>query len=300
MDKFAEMRSFLAVVDAGSFVGAAEALDLSKTAVSRHVGELEQRLGVRLLQRTTRRLSLTDEGEVFAARTRELLGALDEAETEVSARAGQAVGLLKVTVPVSFGLSHLAPIWGRFRARHPQVQLDVTVSDRVADLVDDGFDLAIRIARLPSSSLVCRQLAHTRIVLCASPDYLRRAGTPQHPQELVQHDVLAYSLWSDRDEWSFEGPAGPVTVRPRPWIHTNNGDICRAGALQHQGIILQPSFMVGEDLAAGRLVEVLPAYRAPTLGIYAVYGSRRHLAPKLRHLIDLLAEWFATPRWPEP
>lgn len=307
MDKYLEMRTFVAVVEAGSFVGAADALDLSKTAVSRHVGELEARLGVRLLHRTTRRLSLTQEGEAFHARCRELLAGIDEAEAEVTSQAGEAVGLLKVTVPVSFGVLHLAEVWGAFKARHPRVTLDVTVSDRVADVVEEGFDLAIRIARLPSSSLISRQIASTRVVLCASPEYLARAGTPTHPRDLAQHAVLAYSLWSDKDEWTFDGPedatpgpGGRVTVATRPCIRTNNGDICRAGALQHQGVILQPGFIVGADIAAGRLVELLPAWRAPALGIYAVYGSRRHLPVKVRRLIDLLVEWFATPRWPEP
>lgn len=300
MDKYLEMRTFVAVVDAGSFIGAANTLGVSKTAVSRHIGELEARLGARLLHRTTRRLSLTEEGEVFQARCREVLGAIDEAEAEVTSRAGEAVGQLKVTVPVSFGVSHLAQVWGEFRRRHPQVTLDVIVSDRVVDLVDEGIDLAIRIARLPSSSLVCRKLSSTRVILCASPDYLRHAGTPTHPSELAQHAVLAFSLWSGGDEWSFDGPEGPVSVTTHPCIRTNNGDICRAGALQHQGVILQPGFIVGEDIVGGRLVEILPGYRSVELGIYAVYGSRRHVAPKVRRLIDLLAEWFDTPRWAEP
>ncbi len=300
MDKYLEMRTFLAVVDAGSFVGAAETLGVSKTAVSRHVGDLEARLGARLLHRTTRRLSLTEEGEVFQTRCREVIEAIGEAEAEVTSRTGEAVGQLKVTVPVSFGVLHLAQVWGAFRARHPQVTLDVTVSDRVVDLVDEGIDLAVRIAQLPSSSLVCRKLSSTRVILCASPEYLRRAGTPAHPAELAQHAVLGYSLWSGRDEWTFDGPGGPITVLTHPCIRTNNGDICRAGALQHQGIILQPGFIVGEDIAAGRLVELLPGYRSLELGIYAVYGSRRHVPPKVRRLIDLLAEWFETPRWAEP
>lgn len=293
-----EMRTFASVVEATSFVGAANALGLSKTAVSRYVGELEQRLGVRLLHRTTRKLSLTAEGEVFYARCKELLGEIAEAEAEVTSGTSDASGLLKVTVPVSFGVSHLAQVWGEFKARHPKVTLDVTVSDRVADLVEDGFDLAIRIAQLPNSSLISRRLTSTRMVLCASPGYLRRAGTPQHPGELARHEVLAYSHWSNRDEWTFEGPEGSVTVRTNPCIRSNNGDICRAGALQHQGIILQPTFIVGHDLAAGTLVELMPSYRSIELGVYAVYASRRHVAPKVRALIDLLVEWFRTPRWP--
>ena len=294
-----EMRTFSSVVEAGSFVGAADALGLSKTAVSRYVGELEQRLEVRLLHRTTRKLSLTQDGEIFYARCKELLGGIEEAEAEVGSRTGEATGLLKVTVPVSFGVLHLAEVWGAFKARHPKVTLDVTVSDRVADLVEDGFDLAIRIARMPDSSLVSRRLGSTRVVLCASPTYLQNAGTPRHPRDLAQHAVLAYSHWSDRDEWVFEGPEGTVSVRTQPVIRSNNGDVCRAGALQHQGIILQPTFLVGRDLAAGTLVELMPAYRSIELGIHAVYASRRHVAPKVRLLIDLLVAWFREPRWPD-
>ena len=294
-----EMRTFSSVVEAGSFVGAADALGLSKTAVSRYVGELEQRLEVRLLHRTTRKLSLTQDGEILYARCKELLGGIEAAEGEVGSRTGEATGLLKVTVPVSFGVLHLAEVWGAFKARHPKVTLDVTVSDRVADLVEDGFDLAIRIARMPDSSLVSRRLGSTRVVLCASPTYLQSAGTPRHPRDLAQHAVLAYSHWSDRDEWVFEGPEGTVSVRTQPVIRSNNGDVCRAGALQHQGIILQPTFLVGRDLAAGTLVELMPAYRSIELGIHAVYASRRHVAPKVRLLIDLLVAWFREPRWPD-
>lgn len=299
MDRFLALRSFAEVVDAGSFVAAADRLRLSKAAVSRHVAELEARLGVRLLHRTTRKLSLTEEGEVFHARARELLGAMEEAEAEITSRSREAVGLVRVSVPVSFGIRHLADTWGAFRRKHPKVTLDINLSDRVADIADEGFDIAVRIARLPDSSLVTRQLATTRAVLCASPQYLRRAGRPRHPADLTEHSVVAYSYWSDRDEWEFTGPEGAVTVRTQPCIRTNNGDVCRAAALQHQGLILQPTFIVGDDLAQGTLVEVLPEWRSVTLGIHAVYQSRKHMTPKVRLLIDFLAAWFRQPRWPE-
>jgi DNA-binding transcriptional LysR family regulator len=293
MDRFQEMRVFAAVVDAGSFVGAADELAVSKAAVSRIVSDLEARLGVRLLHRTTRRLSLTAEGEVFVDRCRELLAAVDEAEAEVSERSGHAVGVLKVSAPVSYGILRLAPLWGGFLAAHPQIELDITLSDRVVDLVDEGFDLAVRIARLESSSLVSRRLATTRMVLCASPKYLRKHGMPRHPGDLVNHTVLAYSLLAVGNTWVFEGPEGPVAVKVRPRMHTNSGDTCRAAALQHQGIVLQPSFLVGDDVAAGTLVELMPGYRSHEMGVYAVYPSRKHLLPKVRLLIDYLAEALA-------
>ena len=290
MDRYQEMRVFAAVVDAGSFVGAADQLDISKAGVSRIVSELESRLGVRLLHRTTRRLSLTGEGEIFLGRCKEILAAVADAEAEISASSGQAVGLLKVSAPVSFGILRLAPLWGGFLARHPLTQLDITLSDRVVDLVDEGFDLAVRIARLESSTLVSRRLASTRMALCASPRYLRKHGRPRHPDDLARHTVLAYSLLAGGDTWEFQGPQGPVSVKVQPRMHTNSGDTCRAAALAHQGVILQPDFLVGEDLRTGTLVELLPPYRIQDLGIYAVYPTRKHVPHKVRLLIDYLAQ----------
>ena len=307
MDKFQEMRAFAAVVDAGSFVRAAEALDLSKTAVSRLVADLEARLGARLLHRTTRRLSVTPEGEVFHERCRQVLDSVAEAEAELSTHAGEAVGQLRLNVPVSFGLLHLAPLWPAFMALHPKVVLDVTLSDRMVDLVEEGYDLAVRISRLQASSLVSRQLTSTRMVLCASPAYLRRHGTPRHPSELAAHAVIAYSLLSMGDHWVFEPAAGAggsgassdaITVRVNPRMRTNSGDTCCAAALQHQGIVLQPTFLVGPHLVSGALVEVLPQYRSIELGVYALYPSRKHLTPKVRALIDFLVEAFRMRAWP--
>lgn len=288
MNQILEMQTFCAVVEAGSFVKAAGALEFSKAAVSRHVGELESRLGVRLLHRTTRRLSLTEEGEVFYARCRELLAGIEEAEAEISSRSGAARGLLRVNAPFTFGVSHLAPLWGAFRELHPQIRLDITLSDRVVDLVEEGYDVAIRIARLPSSSLVSKRLASTRMVLSASPQYLRAHGMPKHPADLAKHSVIAYRYWSTGDDWQFDGPEDRVSVKTDPCMQTNSGDTCRAMALAHQGIILQPTFLIGQDLKAGTLVELMPAYRSIELGIYAVYPTRKHVAPKVRALVDFL------------
>lgn len=298
MDRFQEMRVFVAVADAGSFVRAADALRLSKTAVSRLVGELEARLGARLMHRTTRRLSLTPEGEVFHERCRQLLDGLAEAEAELTAHAGEAVGRLRINIPVSFGLLHLAPLWPAFMAMHPKVELDITLADRLVDLVDEGYDLAVRIARLQPSSLVSRKLSSTRLVLCASPEYLRRKGMPQHPSDLTRHAVIAYTLLSMGDRWEFDGPQGPVSVTVAPHMRTNSGDTCCAAALQHQGLVLQPTFLVGPHLASGALVEVLTQYRSIELGVFAVYPSRKHLTPKVRVLIDFLVRAFRLRAWP--
>ncbi|MBF6618156.1 LysR family transcriptional regulator [Pollutimonas thiosulfatoxidans] len=293
MDRFLEMQTFNAVVEAGSFVAAAEALNVSKAAASRHIVELETRLGVRLLHRTTRRLSLTEEGKVFYARSKELLEELDDAEAEVTAHTDTARGVLRINAPFTFGILHLAPLWGEFRALHPRVTLEITLADRVIDLVEEGFDVAIRIATLETSTLVSRRLATTRMVLCASPQYLQQRGTPVHPEELSDHEVIGYSYWSTRDEWRFDGPSGPVSVRTRPRIYSNNGETCLAAALAHQGVILQPSFLVEADLARGKLVELMPEYKSITLGIYAVYPTRKHVSHKVRALVDFLAERFA-------
>lgn len=297
MDKFTEMQTFVAVVEAGSLVGAADSLSLSKAAVSRHLSQLEARLGVRLLHRTTRRLALTEEGEVFYVRCKALLDEVDEAEAEVSERGGQAVGLLRINAPLTFGILHLAELWGAFKAEHQRVSLDVTLADRAVDLVEEGYDVAIRIGDMENSSLIARKLATTRLVLCASPEYLARAGVPEHPRQLAENAVVAYSYFDRGDSWPFEGPEGTVSVKVHPVMRTNNGDTCRIAALSHQGIMLQPTFLVGPDIEAGRLVELLPEYRSLEIGIHAVYPSRKHVSPKVRLLIDFLVESFRQPKW---
>lgn len=293
MDRFRELQVFTTVVEAGSLVGAAEALDLSAAAVSRQLAGLESRLGVRLLNRTTRRLSLTDEGEIFLERARALLEDLSDAEAEVTQRSAEATGRLRVNAPVSFGIRHLSGLWGGFLEDNPRLQLDITLSDRTVDLVEEGYDLAIRIGRLPDSTLIARTLSTTRMVLCASPAYLRQNGAPEHPEELADHVIWSYSYFALGDEWRFDGPGGEVSVRLRPRLHSNNGDTCRTGALQHRCIVLQPSFLVGADIRAGRLVELLPDFHAGEMGIHALYPSRRHVAPKVRLMIEYLAEALA-------
>lgn len=297
MDRFQQMASFVAVVDAGSFIGAADASGLSKAAVSRHLNDLEHRLGVRLLHRTTRRLSLTAEGQAFYARCRELLASVEEAESEITAQSGAPSGLLRVNAPLTFGVLHLAPLWGQFADLYPKVALDVTLGDRVVDLIDEGYDLAIRITAMTNPMLVSRRLASTRMVLCASPAYVEKHGTPSHPSDLASHRAVSYTYWTSRDEWEFTGPNGPVSIHVNACIHTNNGDTCRLAALEHQGIILQPTFIVGEDLQRGTLIELMPQYHSIELGIHAVYPTRKFLPLKVRRLIDFLADAFRDPPW---
>lgn len=292
MDRIEAMQAFVAVVDAGSFVGAADRLNQSKAVVSKHIAQLEQSLGARLLHRTTRRLSMTPEGETFLARSREMLVQWQEAADEVSHQVIQAKGRLRVNAPVSYGMLVLAPLWPTFMDRHRAVLLDITLSDRVADLVDEGFDLAIRIGELRDSTLVSRSLGSTRLMACASPAYLADKGAPQEPEQLRKHRVLGYSLLSSGDVWSFtrlsDGQRREVKISPV--MVSNNGDACREAAIQGQGIALQPDFLIRDDLAHGRLVEVMPGWQSRTLGIHAVYPSRRHLPAKVRLLVEYLQQ----------
>lgn len=300
MDRFRELEAFVAVVDSGSFVQAARLLRSSKTAVSRLVQDLETRLGAGLLHRTTRRLSLTEAGRDYLLRARQILADLEEADGAVSSITGRVAGLLRVNAPLSFGVLHLAPLWGSFLAFHPDLELDVILNDRVVDLLDEGCDVAIRIAHLADSTLVSRRLASTRLVLCASPGYLAAHGTPTTLADLARHRVIGYSLAPMGDTLTLQAADGPRSVRTRPHFHANNGDTCRAAALDHQGFVLEPDFLVGEDLAAGRLVRVLPELQGDEVGIYAVYPTRKHLSGKVRALVDFLSAAFAQPPWQAP
>lgn len=298
MDKFQEMQAFVAVVENGSFVRAADALNASKAAISRQVAELEQRLGIRLLNRTTRKLSLTDEGQLFYMRCTDLLNGLEELESELRLRSGEPSGHLRISVPVTFGILHLAPLWGKFLQMHPKISMEVTLSDRTVDLVEDGFDLAVRISGSPHPTFIARKLASSKIVACASPAYLKRHGTPKHPKDIADHDVVSYTYSASKDEWEFIHPSGKrEVIKTKSRLHANNGDTCVAAALQDQGIIMQPEFMVYDALRTGKLKPLLTDYQTAELGIYAIYASRRQLPLKLRSLIDFLVDAFQTPAW---
>jgi DNA-binding transcriptional LysR family regulator len=297
MDKFKEMQAFVAVAESGSFVKAADHLETSKAAVSRYVAQLEERLGVRLMQRTTRRLSLTDEGHAFLAHCKETLALIHDAEEEIQNKRNSPTGLIRINAPLTFGILHLAPLWGKFTALYPQVRLEVTLADRVVDLVEEGYDVAVRVASLPSSTLISRKLASTSLVVCASPKYLKGKAKPQHPYDLKDHSVISYSYLATGDEWVFQGPDGEVRVKTHPKIHTNNGDTCRSAALAHQGVILQPTFIVGHDIQKGDLVELLPQFKSVELGIYAVYPSRKLVSPRIRALVDFLVKEFEQVSW---
>jgi DNA-binding transcriptional LysR family regulator len=297
MNKLREIECFIAVAELGSFVKAADALNVSKAAVSRTVFELETRLGARLMQRTTRRLSLTEAGLLYLERCKQIVAALEDADQVISAGNTDPTGLLRINAPQTFGVLHMTRVWPCLLRRYPGIRLDITLSDRIVDIVEEGYDLAIRIAQLPSSSLVYRKLASTRILVCASPDYLARHGTPQHPEDLKDHMVLGYSYSPDKDEWHFDGPAGAVSVKTNARMHANNGDTCTAAALGGIGITRQPTFMLSEHLRSGKLVQLLPDYHCKELGIYVVYPSRTHLPAKVRATIDFLVHAFEEVNW---
>jgi DNA-binding transcriptional LysR family regulator len=297
MDRLREISCFVSVVEAGSFVRAADIVGVSKAAVSRAVLDLEQRLGMRLLHRNTRSLSLTDAGHDYWQRCKHILEELAEADDVVSADGGQVVGQLRISAPHSFGILHLAPLWPDFMRLHPGIRLDIHLSDRMSDIVGEGFDLAIRIAQLQDSMLAQRRLAGTRIVACAAPAYLATHGTPVHPAELERHQVIAYSYFMHKDEWHFDGNEGPVAVRTRALMQANNGDTCLSAALAGMGIILQPDFLVAPYIARRQLVPILPAYPVREMGIYAVFSSQRHLPLKVRAMIDFLVAAFDRVDW---
>jgi len=296
------MRVFSQVVESGSFVGASHRLDLSPTAVSRHVAELEAHLQTRLLQRTTRRVSLTESGRRFHERCAQILAELDEAEQEAASAAATPRGTIRLTTSINFGVRHVAPAIAAFLALHPKVKFDVSLSDRLVDLVEEGFDLAIRVGAVGSEHLVARKLGETRIVPCASPQYLARHGVPKTPQDLARHNCFTYEYLTPRGEWTFRDAHGREhTVRIAGNIHSNNGDLLAEAAARDAGIAIEPMFIVGPDVRAGRLVPLLQDYAAPSSAIYAVYPSRRHLSAKVRLFVEFLLQRFTdSPDWSGP
>jgi len=295
MDRIAGMQVFVRVAELGSFVRAADALGLSTTVVSRRVQQLETQLGARLLQRTTRRLSLTEAGREYLGRIQSILAALEAAEALTLESRAQATGTLRVSAPVSFGIHHLGPRLASFADAHPAVYPDLALSDRVIDLVDEGIDVAIRIGRRLQPTLVARPLTTTRLMVCASPAYLARHGTPRMPSDLREHRTLAYAYAATGDTWHFRSGSRDVQVRTRPVLRSNNGDLLLVAAEQGLGLVLHPGFLVADALRAGRLVRVLTDHESPALTVSAVYPAREFLPAKTRVFVDFLAAAFAGP-----
>ncbi len=294
MDRFIALQVFAQVVESGGFSRAAERLGLSTTAVSRQVAELEAHLQTRLLNRTTRRLSLTESGQAFYGRAVQLLQDLQEAEQEATQAAITPRGTIRLTTSVTFGARHVAPAIAGFLARHPDVRFDVQLADRMVDLVEEGFDLAIRIGGAGSENLVARKLGETRLVACAAPEYLARYGTPATPEDLLRHNCFVYEYVLPRGQWRFHGADGREhAVRISGRAQSNSGDLNVALAAAGAGIAFEPDFICADDIRAGRLVALLPGYAPPNAPIYAVYPTRKHLSAKVRLFVAYLAERFA-------
>ncbi|MDE1180011.1 LysR family transcriptional regulator [Paraburkholderia sp.] len=299
MNRLREIETFVGVVESGGFAAAADAEGVSRALTSRTVQELERRLGARLLHRTTRKVALTAAGEAYYHACRDILLQLDSADRLAQSERDHASGELRISAPVSFGIAHLAPLWPGLLERAPLVRPVITLSDALVDLVAEGFDLAIRIARPAESSLVHRRLASTPLYVCGSPDYLARYGTPQTPADLAAHQSVAYGYFSDKSDWRLlERATGVEHIgRPRPAMTANNGETCIAAAEAGIGLVLQPGFLVMPAIERGSLVPVLDAFAPPPIGIYAVYPSREQLPAKIRVAIDYLAGQWSDAPW---
>lgn len=292
MDRFEEMQTFVRVVKAGSFSAAAERLDIAKSAVSRRLSDLEARLGVQLLTRTTRRLNLTENGRQFYQRCLTILADLEETEQAVTSGDIALSGTMRIAAPLSFGITHLSPLLDAFLQLHPQLKLDLDLNDRTLNFMEEEVDLAIRIGRLSDSSLVARKLAATHFVVCASPAYLARHGEPTHPQDLEQHQGLSYS-YAESQHWHFiNNDKAETAVRMNYRMRANNGDVLLRAAIDGLGILMTPGFIGAGAIRQGQLVPILTDYTLPVGAIYAIYPKQRYLPQRIRILIDYLVERF--------
>jgi DNA-binding transcriptional LysR family regulator len=299
LDRVTSMQVFVRVAALGSFSAAARALNLSQTMVTKHVAALEERLGVKLLHRSTRRLTLTEGGRDYLTACERILAEIEEAEASASLDRIEPRGTLRLNVPLTFGFRHIAPALPEFNRLHPDVSFDLGLADRFVDLIEEGWDLAIRIGRLKDSSLVARRLAPCRTVVCAAPSYLKEHGTPQTLEDLARHNCLGYTLPSaaGANRWTF-GTEGEIVVPVQGNLRANNGDALLAAAVAGQGLIYQPTFIVRDSLRAGALVPVLGAYATPEFGIHAVFPSGRQAPAKVRAFVEFLARRFAPePEW---
>lgn len=293
MDRLTAMRAFVTVVAEGSFTRASEQMGVSTQLVSKYVGQLEVHLGVRLLNRTTRQLHLTEAGTAYHARAKPLLDELEAVESQLGNWQHQARGRLRISAPVSFAALHMGPLLADFQQTYPGIEIDLQLNDRKVDIVDEGFDIALRIGRLQSSSLVAKRIAPVRMVLCASPAYLAARGTPHSLASLKGHRFLRYSYMDESSEpllkWLIpeaEQPAG---------LATNNGDVLGRLAEAGAGLVLQPTFIVGPAIQAGRLQVLLPDHEPESLALYVVYAHRRLLATKVRAFVDFIEGYFGDP-----
>lgn len=299
MSRVGELETFIQVVDDGSFSAAARSLGVSKSHVSKTISRLEERLGARLLNRTTRKLNLTDVGQAFLDRGRAIMGELDEAERAVTALQTEPRGVLRVSAPFSFGLRHLIPVVNEFMGRHPDLRVELALDDRRVDLMDEGFDLAVRIAaQLDDSSFIAKRLGRAQPFLLASPSYLAAHGTPTQPQDLTDHRCLRYAYLRSGATWVLTNAQGRrEVVRADGPFEVNNGDAILQAAEAGLGIGLLPDFICCDAVRAGRLVQVLPDWSLSEAGVWALYPHSRHLSAKVRLFIERMAEAFGGDPW---
>lgn len=296
MDRLTAMQVFSEVAISGSFSATADKLEMSRAMVTRYVSELEQWLGVRLLQRSTRRVSLTDAGENCLRRSQQMLSLMADIEEESEQRSGELRGQLRISCSMSFCHAHLAAAVSDFLNLHPQLKIDLHVSDSAVNLLEARIDVAIRISSAPDPMLIARPLAACLSSLVAAPQYLAQAGMPSHPSELTQHRCLSYANFG-KSVWRFEKASEVLEVAVRSHLSANEATALMHAALAGAGIALQPNYLVNAMLADGRLTKVFPDWNVPSMSLYALYPSRRHLSPAVRALLDFLVERFAQPSW---
>jgi len=298
MDKLTGMAVFSKVAERQSFTAAARDLGLSKSAVSKQVQRLEDRLGVRLLNRTTRRLHLTESGQAFYDRARRVVEEAENAEEAVMRLHDEPRGTLRINAPVVFAVRHLAPCLPEFMNRYPHLALDVAFNDRQVDMIEDGFDVGIRIAELEDSSLIARKLSPCRLAVVATPGYWDRCGRPAHPEDLINHDCLIYEKNQSPGGWPFDGPDGRFRVQVKGRMHGDNGDALLELARAGLGVYLCPTFISGDSIASGHLEQVLEDYEPLGISVYAIWPHNRHLSTKVRTFVDFLIERFGpNPYW---
>lgn len=293
MDKLVSMRVFVQVAELGSFTAAAERLDLSKTMVTKHVMRLEQDLAVRLLNRTTRRLHLTEAGQAYRERCTRILADIDETEQVVGCLSVVPRGTLRISAPLSFCGSQFMAVVVDYLARYTDVSIDLVLNDRLVDVVEEGYDLAIRIGPLADSNLVAQPLSQARMVVCGAPAYFERRGVPRQPLELTRHCCLSYSYWSTHTEWRFERKGQIIAVRTASNLRVNNGEALREAALGGHGIVMLPYFLIAENLKTRQLQPILEDYQLPPLPVSAVYPHRQYLSAKVRTFIESLRPVFS-------
>lgn len=298
MEDLQRMAIFARVVEEKTFSGAAARLGLSKSVVSKQVARLERSIGARLLNRTTRALSLTEAGAVFYAHCAHIVEELEEARLAVGRLHSEPRGLLRMSVPVAFGRLHVAPALAEFLGKYPELKVDMVTTDRFVDLADEGYDVVVRITDQPAPNLVARKLAPVNRKLVATPDYFRRRGIPRAPADLEKHNCLTYTYFNPQDPWRLRGPDGEISVRATGNLRLNDDDALAEAVLGGLGVALLPTFIIGKDLQSGRLQSALSQYIPVERHIYAVYLENRQLSAKVRAFIDFLLERFgASPYW---